>query len=579
MVQNMNHADFENYIKGIGILFKTRGNEIVLQHCPYCETETDKGYDHFYFSTDKQVFKCHKCGVSGNIYSFMKERGDIGAYVTRLNTKAIYKPKEDLKIISEVDQFYSWYEKERGISKDILQKYKVGRTKRNDKTWIVYQYYKPDGTLFNRKYRSPEKHFETEKDAAKNYYGLQFVNFKKDYLIVCEGEDDCHALAQYGFENAVSVPFGACNYTPEMDEINRQFKGLILFFDNDFKGQEGARQFAEKAGLSKCQNIFLPFKDSRDCLLNNVSKDELQNLIQEAKYFEHEEIIKADAFRVEVIDSLYHSNVSSGTLIKIRQFNDFIGGIRENELSILTGHTGHGKTTFALNLLLWAEEAGLSTMLMSFENRHSSIIKKLIQIISERSVFEIVEGKYKQKISEDEFQGYYNILAQKNIYYLSKGKMDKGYYELEDMKKIIEYAVKFYNIKFFVIDHLHYFLRLSDAKNPLMKLDESIRDIKQLTEKLKIHIVLIVHTTKGEKNMTAGDLEEKSKVEKITLYSGKGSSSISQEADNFWVVYRDDKNGLDYALVNVLKNRDNGNVDKWIKLRMASNKNTLFEAV
>ena len=52
------------------------------------------------------------------------------------------------------------------------------------------------------------------------------------------------------------------------------------------------------------------------------------------------------------------------------------------------------------------------------------------------------------------------------------------------MVNVIEYAVKFYDVKFFLIDHLHYFLQLSGEKNPVQVIDESVRKIKQLTERL-----------------------------------------------------------------------------------------------
>ena len=105
------------------------------------------------------------------------------------------------------------------------------------------------------------------------------------------------------------------------------------------------------------------------------------------------------------------------------------------------------------------------------------------------------------------------------------------------------------NIKFFLIDHLHYFLNLSQSRNPTQLLDESVRRIKQWTERFECHICLIVHPSKPSGKSDG----------KLSMYSGKGSSSIVQEADNYWIVYRVQKSdGQYYSLFEEHKNREHG---------------------
>ena len=353
--------DLIGYIDSTGIPYKIRssnkGNQIALQYCPYCEQGQKGDFSHFYFSQDTQTFYCQKCGIKGNLYRFKLDRGDVSP-VTKSREIKYERPKENKSLTSEVDKFYSWYQKERGINSEILEKYKVGFTKRDGKNVIAYQYYDQKGVLFNRKYRTEDKKFWTEKDAESNFYGLQFIDLKKKYLIVCEGEDDLHALVQYGFENVLSVPYGAGNYSPAMDRIIKQVDEIFLCFDNDPTGQEGARKFAEKAGLPKCKNVILPFKDARECLLQQVHKDQIEFDIASAQQFRHEEIVKANDLKDDFMKFIRDEGRLSGRAIRMPEFNKIVGGIRTSELTILTGYTGRGKTTFAYNFVRWAEEIG-----------------------------------------------------------------------------------------------------------------------------------------------------------------------------------------------------------------------------
>ncbi len=572
--------DFMSYIDSLGIQYKEVGDELKFHHCPFCESggKVRKPYGIFYFNRAKQVYQCyHKktCGAQGTLYRFKLERGDISP-INR-GSKIVYKkPAENTDYTTDTDKFYQWYEKERGITSEILKKYSVGFYKRENNTpIIVYQYYDSDNKLFNRKYKSTDKKdLWTEKDAQKGYYGLQHINYEDDTLYVVEGEDDCHAFVQIlGFSQVVSVPYGVNTYTPAMDVVNKKFNVIILMFDCDERGQEGARKFAEKAGLQKVHNVILPRKDLRDCVLAKLTKDDIQLSIAGCQRFKHESIIKPDDLKREFEDEILNKSNNLGYMTPWVGFNKLTKGVRVSELTVLTGHTGSGKTTFAYNLLIWAEQVGMNCLAMSFENRMSAIMLKLIEISSGEVVRMFDEKKNKVVIvkSTDWIMEEFNKINNKNVYFLNKENVKDGYYDVEKLYEIIMYAVKFYDIKFFLIDHLHYFLKLSDARNPVAKIDETIRAIKQITEMYKVHILLIVHPFK-----TA---DRDGKPVKLGINSGKGSSSISQESDNFWIISRElDTDPGEYrSCFEMHKNREFGvPSDNSILWNLKSNRNTFY---
>lgn len=548
----MDSSDTKKYLDEKNIEYKETGKGFILKYCPYCEKPDEGDYTHFWFYADKQTFCCHKCGVKGNLYRFMLDRGDIPP-ITKARGTEYKRPKEAPTLTEDTDNFYKWYQESRGIDPAILAKYRVGYRWKNKQHVIVYQYYDQRGVLFNRKYRGADKKFWTEKDAEHGFYGLQFIDYRKPYLHVVAGEDDCHALVQMGFDNVLSVPYGDRNYSPAMDKTVQQFQELILLFDNDPSGQTGARNFAEKAGLAKSKNVILPFKDARDCLLQGLGMVDIQAEIAIGEVFKHEEIIKPEDIRADFMKFIKDGEKLLGRSIRIPGFNKIVGGIRLSELTILTGHTGRGKSTCAYNFVRWAEEVGFRCMIMSFENRLFPVISKLIEIYTGETVRVWDERKKEYRLCQSlpRIEAEYDRLNHKEIYFLNKAKIKDGYYDLERLEQVIEYAVKFHDVQVFVIDHLHYFLKISDSRNPVLKIDEAVRQIKQWTERFNIHILLAVHP-----HMVAED--KNGNPQKLGLNCVKGASSISQESDNFWVVSRKEEGSQNFARLEVLKNREMG---------------------
>lgn len=545
-----------SYIKDKGYSYKQSGKELRLKNCPFCETEKEGDYTHFYFDTEKGIYFCHKCQNRGNLYKFKIEMGDIEPI--RKARQVVYVRPKEIKLVMN---FYDAYFKERGISPTTLEKYKVGSANHIEiGKCIVYSYYNEKKELINYKYRNKQKEQRISKGAEINYYGLQFVDFEKKYLFVVEGEDDCHAMNDYGFDNVVSLPMGAKNYSEPMHKINKKFTQIYMFFDVDEVGQAGARGFAEKCGLYKCDNVLLPFKDARECLINKISKDEILECIGRAKKFKHRNIIKAGDLKQDFLNFVTNEKEYDGVkLSRSTRFTDIIRGLRSGELTVLTGQTGCGKSTYAYNIGMWFEEEEEKTLIASFELKILQTIAKLVMI----DTGDQIKGStfdWKSKAIDD--------LNKRNVYLLNVF----GYYSLENLGVIIEYGKKYFGINLFIVDHLHYFLKTSHDERK--EIDNAVRTIKGWSIEYDIHIILVVHP-----HATKSD-------EEITINSLKGASSIKQECDNFIIVKRLTKDSGEYecdsdkptAEVTINKNRAFGNTGK-IEYFVRRNNNSFSETI
>jgi len=550
----------------------TATGEVYLKDCPYCEPGGDGDFSHFSFNINKAVFRCKKCGAKGN---FWKYRMDVfsDAPISRAGKKQYVKLSENPSHFQEIDKFYEWYQRDRGISPEVLKRFRVGCEWRKGNCYIVYHYFSQSGALKDRKYRhfTNKKDMKTEVNAEKTYYGAHLLDDGIGHLFVTEGEDDCMALWQLGFTNVVSVHSGAGSYSEGMDAINKKFKAIYLFYDNDPDGQEGARTFAEKAGYHKCYNVILPFKDARDCLLEGYTKDMVGDLMDTAKQFKQDKIVRPSEIEADLIRAYFDAKHPVGFQVGSKKFNSLFGGVRIGEMTTCTGHTGHGKTTGILNLCWWLLKEGVPCLVLSFENREKSALMKMIQICSGDKVYDYNStGKRVLCVDREWVSGQIRKLDGYPLYFLNTGSVALGYMETDDMISIVEYAVKIFDVRFVVIDHLHYFVKIKDPNHGVHYLDESVRKIKQATIRLGIHVVLVAHPSKTEDSSTG-------RLYKLSLNCVKGSSAIPQESDNFLVIERPtDPSMKNKSRWRALKNREEGTLGE-VVFDVKENNNTFLE--
>jgi twinkle protein len=554
-------------IHKIGIPFKEENGQAKLEYCPFCETgKTLNGsdmYRHFHISLETGAYYCwHRssCGASGGYYSLQERLGLTPLGDGKRRNFVMPPKKEDTYIVTPEEKFYAYYEGQRGISKEIARKYNIEFIKTQNGLHYVYNFYEHiDGKkeLFNRKYRGADnkKSMWTERNCKTNFYGMQFLDYNTRFIVVCEGEDDCHALAQYNVANVVSVPFGANTFTPEMMDVLDNFQVIYLAMDNDEAGEHGARRIAEKVGLNRCYRVVLPKKDARECLSKGIEESVIKEAIGTAEQLSHESISRVrENDGDELWDFVNGKGHGESVFTPHQPFNAILRGVRLGELTVLTGTTGSGKSTFGDNILHWIEQQGHNVMAFKFENKPISTKAKMVSIRSGRelSTFDETINKTVPLVTREWLNEQVASIAKSGWHFFTTQQDDNGYCSIEKLKEAILYIHRFSDCRYFLIDHLHYFLKTSGSSNATAIIDEAVREIRQFTIKLNVHIILVVHPAK-----TGADKD--GKQYKPGLDSPKGSSSIAQECDNFITV---DKLQNGYSTTDILKHREFGKVGK-----------------
>lgn len=228
----------------------------------------------------------------------------------------------------------------------------------------------------------------------------------------------------------------------------------------------------------------------------------------------------AQVLPMKEVADFYKDDNSSYYKTGIDDFDSaLLGGFRSGDLVIISGKTGHGKTSFAHFLTYNFAKINIPSLWFSYEVFVTELWRK-----------------FKEMGVSDNFVSYTPL---KNV----SGRTDW----LED--KIIEAKEK-YGTKIVFIDHLGFLSKkmesTNDAKNYSLYLGSICRELKRIAIDFNLVVVLMAHTKKTgiETELDNDDLAH--------------SAGIGQEADAVFFVKRSREQESNESAIKITKNRRTG---------------------
>jgi twinkle protein len=237
----------------------------------------------------------------------------------------------------------------RGLTPETIAAFRLAE----DGDMVLLPYLR-DGELINIKRRSivDKKRMLQEKDAEPCLFGWHLIPANARKLAIAEGEFDAMALHQLGVP-AVSVNAGAGNHQwidSDWDRL-QQFDELWLCFDADDAGQKGVREVANRLGIDRCKIVTFPgAKDANDYLLGGGDSNGAWAAIAAGVTLDPDELVNTSVYDDEVIREFFPvDGAPTDPCLWIGQDHDEVR-FRPGEVSLWTGHNGHGKSV-ALSLV------------------------------------------------------------------------------------------------------------------------------------------------------------------------------------------------------------------------------------
>jgi twinkle protein len=514
------------YLSEKGLSCKPEGKE-KRTSCPFCKDEKS----HLYIDDEKGVFFCHKCSEAGNIWKLKKFYGDLTVIEYSGQKKKFSRPTPDTDKKYQADLIQGKdYLKGRGLKDETIKKFNIGQYK----DFIAIPYYK-NGELVNFKYRGiSEKKFQRFKDAESTLYNIDNIDPKKDVIVV-EGELDAVSCDQMGESNVISVSIGAGGWNPDwLDFFEKCSGNFYIAFDNDEKGKEGAKKLSEKIGIHKTRRLKLPLKDFNDCLMAGYGAEDLKGWISSAEEYKLPNLIHiSDIF--QRMDDLYKKG-DRGCGIKLsgwKDLNERLGGFRESEITVVTGDTSSGKSMFTKNIFLNLVSQGEKVLIASTEENIEDVVA---------SFFTMYAGKNFKDFTDEDYQKCLLWFVDKPFYFVDI----HGRLSIEQIDDYITYTSVKYDVKYILLDHLHFFIRRT-SDNPVQDIENFIFDLVALAKRTRTNVWLVAHPSKLDNDKGV-----------VHMNDIKGSSAIKQDAHNVITIRRDrgaEEKGFNEVVINFEKVR------------------------
>ena len=262
--------------------YKRYGDELRFNYCPICKKER-AGNPDFTINILKGVYFCHSTGESGTLEQLKKDY-DFDFNLRDIPTQEKeHKPKKDFNKIFEqyADKHLNteWLEylSRRGISPKYLKQFcRLG--KNNSMTIPITD----KKNIIGIKYRTIDKKISSEKGSQTDYL-MNWQNVTTfDYLIIVEGEMDLLSAIEAGYDNVVSLPFGATNIKSieNQKEWIEQFSKIIIATDNDKAGEESRNKIIKVLNNKNLYKVeYGEYKDFNEVLMAE-GKDKIKEIIK-----------------------------------------------------------------------------------------------------------------------------------------------------------------------------------------------------------------------------------------------------------------------------------------------------------
>lgn len=531
------------------------GSEKTL--CPQCSNSRKNKNDKcLSVNVTTGEYNCHNCGWKGNCRAFERKR----------EQKTYERPPKDyLQAIALKERTVEYFKSKRGISEETLNHFLIfSREEWMPQTsakenCICFPYFR-DGELVNVKFRDARKNFKMVAGAELIFYNLSSIGEKKKAIIV-EGEIDCLSLYECGFSKEgleplseyaiLSVPNGASKGNQRLDYLDNcadWFLGLeevIIATDGDEAGKMLKDELIRRLGVERCR--FVSYPD--ECIVNvngqitRPCKDLNEVLLFIGKEKVIETILKSSSIPVEgiyfvedIFGSMFDNFKRGITLAPKTHFTEIDEHFRwkKGEINLFTGYGNHGKTTFAIQLMMTKSMYdGWKWGIFSPENYPANdFFDDMIEMYNGKSLSHMVDEEYIQacEFLNDHF---FYVYPEDSHDILSIH--DKFRYLI--LKKGLDgVMIDPYN----QLDHL-----LKPYAREDQQLSESFKDIKRFALLNNVSYNIVAHPKNPK-------YEDNKQLPVVDMYDLAGGAMWGNKMDNIVSYYRprfhEDKNSTEVKI-------------------------------
>ena len=506
--------------------------------CPLCSSS-----DAVSVNADNSAY-CFSC------QEFIKEY-DMELQPTITQSKNEYEVKDFMKDSNYAEII------DRNISEDTCKKF--GVTVKMDNMGTItnhyYPYHDTQGAKIATKTRYTKlKEFSIQGNTKDSGLFGQHLFSKNKYCIITEGELDALSSYQMMLKGnyhtpVVSIKNGISSAVKDiknsLEWLENNFDNVIVNFDNDEHGIDGAMKVAELFSPGKCKIMHLPegFKDASDCLTKN--KIQIYNkTFWDAKVFAPDGIINANTLLDDVLKPITKSFVQ----YPFEGLNKITYGLRPSELVTFTAGSGLGKTQVMREVV--------HHIIKSTEDNIGLLMLEETPVITSKGLMSVEANQRLHlpdvHVSKEEMKTYFDATVGTGRVFMFD---HFGSNSIDNIVSRVRFLAKGLDCKYIVIDHISIIVSDQQHGDERRALDEIMTRLRTLVQETGVSMIVVSHLRRPEGK---GHEEGAS----TSLSQLRGSASIGQLSDMVIGLERDAQNDdpdiRNTTRIRVLKNRFSG---------------------
>ena len=531
-------SDVYDFLAAHSFEYRTKGDEIEVKRCPYCNGGSSDKYT-FSINSKTGAFNCLRasCGKKGHFVELCRDFGYELDFGLQRQYRALTQIKPEERTIRDTAVEYM---ASRGISKEICRKYYITAQTQNPDV-VVFPFYDENNILQFVKYRNSKfvkgvhKNKEwCEKDCKPILFGMYQCNPENKTAVITEGQIDSLTLAECGIENALSVPTGCNGFTWVqhcIDWLEDKFTKIIVFGDFE-KGKmtlidEIKKRIKVVDGVYKVQpKYYLGEKDAND-IFRKYGRQAVISAVENA-----EPATTKYSHRLAEVQS-----IDTATMPKIKTMfptiDKTLGGMFYGQVILLSGKRGDGKSTFMSQLIANALEQGVSTYIYSGELPNYMFKHWLDQQIAGND-------RIITKTDNDGFEHYSipeDVERQINDWYYDKCFIFDNQAvddEFDGLIAEVENQILLYDVKLICIDNLMIAMEAdSNSPSEIYQAQSSfVKRLAKLARKYNVVIILVAHPKKGDEfsnDMVSGSGDITNAVDVVMAYKRHNGGDYQSE--------------------------------------------------
>jgi KaiC/GvpD/RAD55 family RecA-like ATPase len=530
MMETAEKTKSEELIEKLGWEHRSAGvDQIALRVCPFCKNSNWK----FYLNPENGCWDCKVCSKSGNYFQL---RAHALQGETPLSIKDLANPNRSA--LPDFDAAHSWLMHgeiggevldymvaARKWSIDVIKRLKLGCWRKNDQQWLVIPYFDAKGKPVYYKARTippAKKGFDSPHGYEAPLFNIAALRKGVKEIICAEGEPDTIALLSNGFNDVVGVPGAGVKKSTWVDLFDEvEPTRIVILYDRDKPGQEGAKALAAKLGLDRCYNAVLPEftlpngepgKDANDWFRAGRSAEELRSIIASAKQFNVAGVQGLGEVLAELEQDLEDRGTAPKYLTPWPSLTKKVGGFEDGDLVGLMAEGKVGKSTMALNWLhYYAEVEGRNVFNFCLEMPPKRTVRKWASFVTRtddtpgRSQMTVEAIRAATAYARGEMKGEFLI----------------GYSKEREIKSVLDtirQVVRRYGVEVVCFDHLH--LLCQSVEHQSQEIAKYAIAFKNLAMELGILIILIIQPNRVAEGQIVGARNAlgSSTIEKLVDY-------------------------------------------------------------